>query len=50
MKINPKSDKVFFRLGEIKRLEGEPYCPCQPERTIDTICPCKDMRINQKCC
>lgn len=26
------------------------YCPCVPEQNDDTICPCRKMREDGKCC
>ncbi len=28
---------------------GEMYCPCQPNRTKDSICPCRYMRVHGAC-
>lgn len=30
-------------------MHGAMYCPCQPNRTEDTICPCKYMRVHGAC-
>ena len=32
-----------------KEQYGEMYCPCQPNKTSDTICPCKYMRNYGAC-
>lgn len=32
-----------------KEQYGEMYCPCQPNKTRDTICPCKYMRNYGAC-
>lgn len=32
-----------------KEQYGEMYCPCQPNKTQDTICPCKYMRNYGAC-
>lgn len=28
---------------------GVMYCPCKIDKTPDTICPCRDMRIHMVC-
>lgn len=28
---------------------GEMYCPCQSQRSMDTLCPCKYMRTQGAC-
>lgn len=34
----------------VDRLEiNDGYCPCNPNRTPETICPCKDMREKREC-
>ena len=51
-----------YRIRDVKRLEvlsdkfaaqvqqhGDMYCPCQPNRTPDTVCPCRYMREYGAC-
>ena len=26
------------------------YCPCRVQKNEDTLCPCKSIREEQKCC
>ena len=45
---NPDSNTV---LAIRKRMDlNGGYCPCVPERTEDTKCPCKKFREEQICC
>lgn len=30
-------------------LQGGGYCPCQPKKDRDTMCPCKNYRVDGKC-
>ena len=30
-------------------LQGGGYCPCQPKKDRDTMCPCKNYRLDGKC-
>lgn len=45
--INNDTKTAINVLRALERNEG--YCPCIPERTPDTKCPCKDMREKQEC-
>ena len=52
MKVNPKAEVVtaiLYKLGTMEERYGKPYCPCQANRTEDTICPCRYMRKNHVC-
>jgi ferredoxin-thioredoxin reductase catalytic subunit len=37
------------KFKQIEAETGELYCPCQPNRTEDTICPCRFMREHNAC-
>ena len=41
--------KIREALKKVKEAYGEKYCPCNLERSSDTICPCKDYRETGKC-
>lgn len=41
--------KVRGALERRKERYGEKYCPCQIDRTSDTICPCKTYRESGNC-
>lgn len=30
-------------------LQGGGYCPCQPKKDRDTMCPCRNYRVDGKC-
>ena len=30
-------------------LNGGGYCPCQPKKDRDTMCPCRNYRVDKKC-
>ena len=48
MKLNENSEHVEKILEGIKRKDG--HCPCVITQNDDTICPCKKMREESKCC
>lgn len=45
--LNPDKKIVEKITSNIKRNNG--YCPCQVQKTHDTICPCKFMRESGTC-
>lgn len=52
MILNPdvsRCDVVFDKLAIMQDKYGKEYCPCQPQRTEDTVCPCKNMRELHAC-
>ena len=52
MKLNPNTDRVNIvlnKLDVIQKETGIRYCPCMPNRSNDTICPCKFMREKKVC-
>jgi len=50
LKINQEFEQMIVTgLETIKIREGKRYCPCRMERSIDTICPCKEMRETRHC-
>ena len=52
MRVNPDTGRVMYllsRLGENEITYGKPYCPCLPQHTEDTLCPCRYMRKYQVC-
>lgn len=48
MMLNPDKTVVERIRNFLKNNGG--YCPCTPERTEDTKCPCKKFREEQICC
>lgn len=46
--LNPNRKVVESITGMLKITKG--HCPCVTEKTEDTLCPCKNMRENGKCC
>ena len=52
MKVNPKAytvASVLEKLGNNQVKYGAPYCPCLPNHTEATICPCRYMREMKTC-
>ena len=52
MGVNPNKDiveKVLKKIEIIKEKTGVGYCPCFPQHTKDTVCPCKYMRTMNVC-
>lgn len=50
LKVDEKMAEVIIP-GLDKREEkyGARYCPCKLDRTLDNICPCKELRVDRKC-
>ncbi len=48
MKLNPDEEHVKKILLGLEKKNG--YCPCVIRQDEDTICPCKKMREENKCC
>ena len=46
--LNPNEKLVNVIRNRIKLRNG--YCPCRVEESEDTLCPCKEMREEGKCC
>lgn len=47
MKLNPDQAHVNKIVNKLGMTGG--YCPCLPNRTEDTICPCKYARKQSVC-
>lgn len=49
MQVNPNVNSVLMVMNGLERTGG--YCPCVPKNnfTKDTVCPCKEMRMQHKC-
>jgi ferredoxin-thioredoxin reductase catalytic subunit len=45
--FNPKDAAREHLLQAL--LQGGGYCPCQPQKDRDTMCPCKNYRVDNKC-
>ncbi len=45
--FNPKDPAREHLLTAL--LQGGGYCPCQPKKDRDTMCPCKNYRVDGKC-
>ena len=48
MKLNPDEEHVKRIMIGIEKKDG--HCPCVLTVNDDTICPCKKMREESKCC
>lgn len=48
MILNNNKEYVEKILDGIEKKEG--HCPCVIPKNEDTICPCKKMREENKCC
>ena len=48
MKLNDNEEHVNKILLGLEKKNG--YCPCVIVQNEDTICPCKKMREESKCC
>ena len=52
MKVNPNKERVDIVLNKLATIQSETgirYCPCMPNRSQDTVCPCKFMREKRVC-
>lgn len=47
MKMNPNQTHAYKIMDKLELNSG--YCPCLPQKTVDTICPCKFARKVQAC-
>lgn len=47
---NPLAKGVMKFMYNTYLTEGVAYCPCQQERSNDTICPCVKYRAGNGCC
>ena len=45
--FNPKDAAREHLLQAL--LQGGGFCPCQPKKDRDTMCPCKNYRMDNKC-
>ena len=45
--FNPKDSAREHLLTSL--LQGGGFCPCQPKKNRDTMCPCKNYRVDGKC-
>ena len=51
----PKDGDMFNSIDTAREhllealLKSGGYCPCQPKKDRDTMCPCKNYRVNGKC-
>lgn len=45
--FNPRDEAREHLLGAL--LNGGGFCPCQPKKDRDTMCPCKNYRVDGKC-
>ena len=52
MRIEINPDKEFVREMKREIKENNGHCPCQLERTKDTLCMCKEFREMEEgtCC
>lgn len=48
MILNPNTKIVEAINRRLLMTDG--YCPCVPERNVDTLCPCKKYIEKQECC
>ena len=52
MQVNDNKERVNIVLEKLSKIQDETgirYCPCMPNRSKDTICPCKIMREKHIC-
>ncbi len=52
MRLNDDEKRVRIvreKLNANTERYGKPYCPCMPNRTEDTVCPCRFMRELNAC-
>lgn len=45
--LNPDSEIVAMAREQVEENDG--YCPCQFERSADTLCPCRYLREHKEC-
>lgn len=42
--LSPEADSILRDIVNMKRLTGDFYCPCQPQRLPETVCVCQPVR------
>jgi ferredoxin-thioredoxin reductase catalytic subunit len=41
--LSPQAESILSDIVQMKRLTGDFFCPCQPERLPETICVCQSV-------
>lgn len=49
IKDEKRLDVLAEKFAVMSEQHGDMYCPCQPNKTPDTVCPCKFMREYNAC-
>jgi ferredoxin-thioredoxin reductase catalytic subunit len=50
MKVNNSMAEVILDgLEHNKIIYGARYCPCKTQKSIENVCPCKEMRETKHC-
>lgn len=47
VRLNPDKAFVADLIERIRANDG--YCPCRVEKSIDTLCPCREFRKHYEC-
>lgn len=48
--VNPDmKDTILEGLERNKAQHGARYCPCRLQKTVDTVCPCREFREEGHC-
>ncbi|MBF8304087.1 MAG: hypothetical protein HW399_462 [Dehalococcoidia bacterium] len=42
--LSPQADAIINDIVNMKRLTGDYFCPCQPQRLPETVCVCQAVR------
>jgi ferredoxin-thioredoxin reductase catalytic subunit len=43
-RLSTQADSIIFDMTKMKQLDGDFYCPCQVEKTPETVCVCEAVR------
>lgn len=42
--LSPQAESILLDIMNMKKLTGDYYCPCQPQRLPETVCVCQPVR------
>ena len=43
-RLSPQADEILADIAGMKEMAGDYYCPCQTQRTPETVCVCQPVR------
>jgi ferredoxin-thioredoxin reductase catalytic subunit len=43
-RLSSQADSILFDMTKMKQVVGDFYCPCQAQKTPETVCVCEAVR------